>query len=222
MVMVKGQRIQCLVDSGSQVSILPLRFFNKLKDTRFNGKLPWLTIKAANEGLIPYLGYFETNVMIEGRTIEEVGFLLVDNEQLRIIGMNIIGKLQNDRISDRLGEVMVKNEEISNRILIENGVMVIKSEDYWLDGLVGISDVVIKGKLRAVLKSREKAFAKKGENLSESRAGLHHIRTIDNVPVNSGYRRIPPAQLQQVKDHLESLLREGIIEPSEVTTVVLW
>ena len=48
-----------------------------------------------------------------------------------------------------------------------------------------------------------------------SRAGVHHIRTIDDVPVNSGYRRIPPGQLQQVKEHLDGLLKDGVIEPSE-------
>ena len=213
--MVKGQRIQCLLDSGSQVSILPLSVFNRLKDAQFNGRLPWLTIKAANEGLIPYLGYFETNVVIEGQIIEDVGFLLVENDRMRIIGMNIIGKLQNESSSHRLGELVLKRRKISDRRVVENGVMGIGSDDSWLDRLVTIGDLGIEDKLRSVLKMREKAFAKRGDKLSKSRAGVHHIRTIDDVPVNSGYRRIPPGQLQQVKEHLDGLLKDGVIEPSE-------
>ena len=57
----------------------------------------------------------------------------------------------------------------------------------------------------------DKAFAKREEKLSKSRAGVHHIRTIDDVPINSGYRRIPPAQLQQVEEYVYGLLKDRVM-----------
>ena len=98
MVIVKGRMIKLLIYSGSQVSILPVSFFNKLKDTRVNRKLPMIPIRGGNDGVIPYIGYFETNLLVEDKIINNVGFLLVDNDKISIIGMNIIGELRNETI----------------------------------------------------------------------------------------------------------------------------
>ena len=42
----------------------------------------------------------------------------------------------------------------------------------------------------------------------------HKIRTGDEEPVNQPYRRIPPHYVKEVKDTLQHLLDQGIIEPS--------
>ena len=42
----------------------------------------------------------------------------------------------------------------------------------------------------------------------------HRIQTQDNVPINQPYRRIPPRDLQEVRDLLQRLLDQGIIKRS--------
>ena len=39
--------------------------------------------------------------------------------------------------------------------------------------------------------------------------------TQDDIPVNQRYRRIPPNQFEEVKEHLQMLLKRGVIRPSQ-------
>ncbi|PIK37692.1 hypothetical protein BSL78_25478 [Apostichopus japonicus] len=39
----------------------------------------------------------------------------------------------------------------------------------------------------------------------------HKIKTVDEVPVKQPYRRIPPSQFEQVRDHIRKLLESGVI-----------
>ena len=40
------------------------------------------------------------------------------------------------------------------------------------------------------------------------------IRVIDETPVNKPYRRIPPSQIVEVREHIEALLKSGVITES--------
>ena len=42
----------------------------------------------------------------------------------------------------------------------------------------------------------------------------HRINTVDDVPVNLPYRRIPPSQLEKVKQHIEKLIQKGAVVES--------
>ena len=43
----------------------------------------------------------------------------------------------------------------------------------------------------------------------------HRIDTEDDVPVNQRHRPIPPNQFEEVQQHLQELLRKGVIRPSQ-------
>ena len=43
----------------------------------------------------------------------------------------------------------------------------------------------------------------------------HNIPTADDTPVTQRHRRIPPNQLEEVKQHLQQLLHKGVISPSQ-------
>jgi hypothetical protein len=43
---------------------------------------------------------------------------------------------------------------------------------------------------------------------------VHRLRTTDEVPVSQSHRPIPPRDFQDVRNHLQDLLRRGIITPS--------
>ena len=58
-------------------------------------------------------------------------------------------------------------------------------------------------------------FSHKGEELGCMTTVHHRIHTEDDIPVNQRYRRIPPNQFEEVKEHLQVLLERGVIRPSQ-------
>ena len=42
----------------------------------------------------------------------------------------------------------------------------------------------------------------------------HKIRLTDNAPISQHYRRIPPSQFDEVKQHIRKLLQNGVIRES--------
>ena len=57
-------------------------------------------------------------------------------------------------------------------------------------------------------------FARSDDDLGCTNAVRHRIRTVDDIPVVTPYRRIPTTQLDEVKQHLQQLLRNGTIVES--------
>ena len=43
---------------------------------------------------------------------------------------------------------------------------------------------------------------------------MHHIDTENARPVRQPLRRLPPAHMEAISDHVDNLLRQGIIEPA--------
>lgn len=58
-------------------------------------------------------------------------------------------------------------------------------------------------------------FTSKGEELGCTKTVHHRIHTEDDIPINQRYRRIPPNQFEEVKEHLQVLLERGVIRPSQ-------
>ena len=71
-----------------------------------------------------------------------------------------------------------------------------------------------RSKITELLKKHSDVFMKKGEELGCTRTIVHKIKTTDNVPVNQPYRRIPPHLVEEVRNHLNDLLRKGVIQES--------
>ena len=69
-------------------------------------------------------------------------------------------------------------------------------------------------KARAMFERHVGVFAPSEEDLGCTDAVKHRIITSDDRPVAPPYRRVPPTQLEEVKEHLEKLLRMGVIVPS--------
>ena len=67
---------------------------------------------------------------------------------------------------------------------------------------------------RDILRRNRSAFAMSDDDLGFTTAIEHRIRTTDDVPVVAPYRRVPPSQLQEVRQHLEKLMRMGVITES--------
>ena len=68
--------------------------------------------------------------------------------------------------------------------------------------------------LENLLTKHANVFAKNDNDLGSTDTYTHKIPTIDEVPVTQPYRRIPPSQYQEVKEHIQKLLDAGIIKES--------
>ena len=68
--------------------------------------------------------------------------------------------------------------------------------------------------VRQLLDKHHAVFAEDDEDLGCTNTVKHHITTTDQLPVRLPYRRIPPTQLEEVKEHIRQLKRRGIVRDS--------
>ena len=68
--------------------------------------------------------------------------------------------------------------------------------------------------VRELLNKYSDIFMKKNEPLGCTKTVKHTITTTDNVPVSQPYRRIPPGMIEEVRNHLNELLKKGVIQES--------
>ena len=68
--------------------------------------------------------------------------------------------------------------------------------------------------LRDLISRNERAFARDDDDLGYTDLATHTIRTTTEVPVRQPFRRIPPTQYQEVKEHIKDLLNRGVIRES--------
>lgn len=68
--------------------------------------------------------------------------------------------------------------------------------------------------LMELIQKHDSTFSKSDEDIGFCDKVAHHIATTDDAPVKIPYRRIPPNQWPEVREHLRSLLKMGIIRES--------
>ncbi|KAL0161724.1 hypothetical protein M9458_045449, partial [Cirrhinus mrigala] len=68
--------------------------------------------------------------------------------------------------------------------------------------------------LKALLAEYSHVFALEDDDLGFTNRVQHEINLVDDVPVNLPYRRIPPNQYREAKEHIAQLLRKGVIQES--------
>ena len=69
--------------------------------------------------------------------------------------------------------------------------------------------------LGSLLEEFRDVFAEDDDDLGCTPSAVHEIKLEDDKPVRVPYRRIPPAYIQEVKDHLQKLLQQGVIRESQ-------
>ena len=93
----------------------------------------------------------------------------------------------------------------------------VTNPDAWMDR-VKVGDHLTpeqREKLRAVLRKYKAAFALDEDDLGCATTVKQRIHLTDDKPVRQPYRRVPPAQLARLKEHIQSLLRKGVIRESK-------
>lgn len=69
-------------------------------------------------------------------------------------------------------------------------------------------------KLGALLMKYADVFAACDEDLGYSDRVKHEIPLTDDTPISQPYRRIPPTQFEEVREHISGLLKKGVIQES--------
>ena len=94
-VQVRGKKIRCLVDTGSQVTLFSESLCKELFNQQLQGaEAPWLTLRGANGLNIPYIGYVVSDFQVRGITVLEKGVVIVRDHCLgthrALLGRNVI------------------------------------------------------------------------------------------------------------------------------------
>ena len=69
--------------------------------------------------------------------------------------------------------------------------------------------------VRKMFQKHKDVFSKKGEPLGCTKTVQHKIHTTDDIPIKQPFRRLPPQMWQSVQDHLNELMKKGIIQESQ-------
>lgn len=97
-VKVCGKKIQCLVDTGSQVTLFAESLSQEIFESKevHGAEAPWLTLKGANGLYIPYIGYRLADLEVHGIVVPQKGVIIVQDHCLgahrALLGMNVLAE----------------------------------------------------------------------------------------------------------------------------------
>ena len=127
-VTVAGQTLDCLLDSGSQVSFVTEAFFKRAiqpQGHELRSARNWLTIRAADGLDVPYVGYFETDVCVAGQVVADRAILVVRDASQSLpglLGMNVLAHIP--RFADSISHLVVPDGTKFARVAARQAVCV--------------------------------------------------------------------------------------------------
>ncbi|KAJ8029818.1 hypothetical protein HOLleu_29314 [Holothuria leucospilota] len=171
------------------------------------------------QGLVRVAGRSKIQVPAIGKLSIQVVNLTKDNVWLN--PRTPLGKLQMvDTVED--GSVIFGETVSSNQI---------SCEEPWTTALLQTPNLFGSDLTDEQLKQKKQFIAENAYVFASSDADLgftntveHTVPTLDDVSVKQTYRRIPPSQFEDVKEHVRKLLEKKIIRPSTcpyASTIVL-
>ncbi|CAC5397198.1 unnamed protein product [Mytilus coruscus] len=114
---IGGNKLNCLLDTGSMVSTITEKFFreNLMNKYELYESTKYLKLRAANGLDIPYIGYIETDIFVPSlkKTIEDRGILIVkdvhdSNDNISgILGMNVVNQCMG-LLQSEIGPLYIK------------------------------------------------------------------------------------------------------------------
>ena len=131
--------------------------------------------------------------------------------RLRIGLYQVVDEIENDRVSFR--RVSCNEECVCLKQTI--GVNHVSVTELRTDFDVGehCTNAQVE-KLDELLRMNAGAFAQDDNDLGYTDMIRHSIRTSAETPIALPFRRIPPTQYQEVKEHIRMLLGQGVIKES--------
>lgn len=116
---INGHSVDCLLDTGAEVSTVSELFYNQfLQKTSIMDTTKFLRLTAANQEQIPYLGYIEVTLKIQDSVFSNVGMLVEtvtkDPNAIQVIlGCNVLKNIRTSEHSCSLMDNPVWNNVMS-------------------------------------------------------------------------------------------------------------
>ena len=119
--------------------------------------------------------------------------------------------IDNHQTEVRFQRISADQEEVS---IDQKGRRTEQDAQSILDQLDMGSTEEERAKLAVLLSKYAEVFAVKDEDLGHTDIVKHEIHLLDDTPVAQPYRRIPPTQYSEVREHISQLLKKGVIQES--------
>ncbi len=222
--------VPCLLDSGSEVSTI-----TEFNIVRVAGKCA-VRIPASSVTTIPATGWGGQvkceMAMVEPVVGQHLSHLVVLNTLVRPSSPFCVrvANLTNDDLwiqpRTRIGVLhAVSNIESSvefKRVSVNEEIVTVRNiESTSIPDVAEDIEHPCNGlspeqqeKLDTLLNKHASVFSKSDDDIGYTEVVKHRIRTEDDIPVTQPYRRIPPNQYQEVKEHIQKLLDSSIIRES--------
>ena len=222
--LIDNFQCQCLIDSGSQVTLISESLCKKLgKDVH---PLYDLVLFHGGGGSIPYIGYTNVQLQFEpsfagtSKPCTTMALIIPDNRNTDIhpvvVGTNS-GVFRNLYINCKEGPEMEVDAVCSS---IYKGIqekMPTTSPPPDVNTFPfewGPVAKDIKDSLLCEIEQRREVFATHEWDVGVTSLAQHEIRLTDETPFRQRSRRVSPSDLKDLRDHIEELLRNGIIKES--------
>ena len=152
-----------------------------------------MCVRAANVG--------DEDIFIKPRTrIGTVSRCEIESEDSKI-EFQSVGNVEEIRIHElQSEEVVVTSSEQEFEI---------PADIYHLDCSMEEKELIT-----SLFQKHKNVFSKDDDDIGCTDTIKHQIRLVDSKPISQQYRRIPPSQLDEVKQHIRKLLKNNVIRES--------
>ena len=215
--LVDNLRTECLLDSGSQVTLISQSLCHEL--SKEIHPLQDLVLWHGGGGRIPYLGYthiqlqFEPSFAGTSRPCSTIALVVPDNKATDIhpivVGTNS-GVFRSLYLFCKEGQEAVV-DAVCSSIYRELGEITGTPKIHDLPFEWGPVPPDVKDALMKELEQRKEVFAVHEWDVGLTTQAHHEINLTDDTPFRQRSRRVSPADLKDLQDHIQQLLDNGII-----------
>ena len=218
--LVDNLRTECLLDSGSQVTLISQSLCHEL--SKEIHPLQDLVLWHGGGGCIPYLGYAHIQLQFEpsfagmSRPCSTIALVVQDNKSTDIhpivVGTNS-GVFRSLYFFCKEGQEAVV-DAVCSSIYRELGEKTGTPKIRDLPFEWGPVPPDVKDALMKELEQRKEVFAVHEWDVGLTTQAHHEINLTDDTPFRQRSRRVSPADLKDLQDHIQQLLDNGIITES--------
>lgn len=189
----------------------------KMRGRNKSGRMEFEPLSTLQEGLfIPYGVTCSKNFVVPIMNLTDKDVLLKNNQKIGLLRpAELIPPVVS--VSCQAGDLVISTDPVPSSAVADPEVdwkIKFESEiEAACESFPGTEQQ--KAKFAQVLREFCHVFANSEEDLGKVDTVHHHIPTTDDRPVQLPYRRVPPAMMRELREHLDLLLKQGIIRESE-------
>lgn len=180
------------------------------------GRREFEPLQTLQDGLvIPYGVTCQQNFIVPVMNVTDVDIIMKNNQRVGLLRPAEVAP-RAVSVTCEAGEVIITSEIAETA---DADPTVDPEAQFEADLLAAYTDFPgtqqQRAKFEEVLRDFKHVFAKSDDDLGSVTSVQHHIPTTDDKPVQLPYRRVIPGMMKELREHLNLLIRQGIIRESE-------